>query len=243
MPPLTRAHLDQITGTMPSLFYSVNCLTGAFQGTTSTECFAEKVLRLPGTAPTLLAATELSNTWHNNAMMLGLFDALYGGLLPTFPGTTASYPVRFNRFGDVLNYARAYLATAFAGDPLGVLANYEMYHVLGDPSLEVWTAQPKSLAVKARINTGLVPAQRSLLVELSTPAPNCVVTLWHGAKLLKRIEAAGPRLTIALPTLPVLSPASSLRQALQVCAWAPGYRFAEARVTLPLAVHAPVVPA
>jgi hypothetical protein len=243
MPPLSRADLDRITGTMPSLFHSVNCLTGAFQATTTTECFAEKILRQPGTAPTLIAATELSNTWHNNALMLGLFDALYGGLLPTFPGTTASYPIRFNRFGDVLNYARAYLATSFAGNPLGVLANYEMYHVLGDPSLEVWTAQPKPLSVRARLSPLLVPAQRSLLVELSVPAPHCVITLWYGDKLLKRVESAGTRLTIALPSLPVLPTPLPLRQTLQVCAWAPGYRFAEARVSLPLVMPAPVVPA
>ena len=59
MPPFTLTHLTAVTGDVPSMFYSVNCLTGQWQGPAA-ECFAERNLRLPGTAPTLIASTELS---------------------------------------------------------------------------------------------------------------------------------------------------------------------------------------
>lgn len=231
-PPFKLADLDRVTGNVPSLFYSVNCLTGAFQTTTTTECFAEKNLRLPGTAPTLIASTELSNTVLNNAMMLSLFDATYGGLLPTFPGSTVSYPVRFNRMGDMLNYARCYLPLVWTGSTSAILGHNEMYHVLGDPSLEVWADEPRSLRIAAKLT------QRALEIELRPLAPNCVVTIYLGDQLLKRITPASSRFAIPIPTEPL--PPRPLPRALSICAWAPGFHFAEARVMIPIVSPLPV---
>lgn len=236
MPSFKLGDLDRASGPVPSLFFSLNCLTGAFD-VGRAECFAEKNLRVPGTAPTLIASTELSSTLGNNALMLGLFDALYGGLIPTFPGTTVSYPIRFNRFGDILNYARSYLPVAF--DPAAnrrlILGSWEMYHVLGDPSLEVWAAEPRALRVSAR------RLGRTLQVDLSTAAPNCVVTVWLGDRLLKRLTPSGTHVVIPLP-LAIRPPPLPPFQFLSVCCWAPGFRFAEARVPLrQLPAHTEVV--
>jgi hypothetical protein len=210
------------------MFYSVNCLTGAFDQGTTTECFAEKVLRLPGTAPTLLASTEPSNTFLNNALMLGMFDAMYGGLLPTFPGSTVSYPIRFNRFGDILNYARSYVALT-STSTAGVLGHHEMYHVVGDPSLEVWSSEPRPLRIAARrIASGLQ-------VELSAIGPGAAVTVWYGERLLKRLSPVSQRFTIPLGTVELPEPEPAplpLRRILTICAWVPGCRFAEQRIPL-----------
>lgn len=222
MPPFKLGDLDRVTGSMPSMFYSVNCSTGAWDQTITTECFAEKVLRLPGTAPTLIASTELSNTWLNNAMMLGLFDAMYGGLLPTFPNSTVSYPIRFNRFGDVVNYARAYVRT-ISTDTNGVLGHHEMYHVLGDSSLEVWRDAPKSLVIKA------TQIGRNIQITLSAPAPDCVVTIWYGSKQLQRLTPTGQRFTLSVPTLPAPVP---LLPRIAICAWVPGFHFAQTQITI-----------
>ena len=237
-PPFTLTDLDKVAGTTPSMFYSVNCVTGSFQSSTTAESFGEKILRLPGTAPTLVAATENSSTWHNNAMILGLYDAMFGGLLPTFPATTLSYPVRFNRFGDIFNYARAYLATAHAGDMAGVLANHEMYHVLGDPSIEVWGGEPKPLRVRAIAQPPGAQPPSSVLIELSTAAPDCVVTLWVGGTLMKRLTPTGTRVTVPLTGLPVVP--MPLLRVLTVCAWAPGFHYAEAKLSLPFHLLTPV---
>lgn len=235
MPPLKLADLDRITGTMPSIVYSVNCLTGTFNQTTTNECFAEKLLRLPGTAPTLIASTELSNTWLNNAMILGLYDAMYGGLVPTFPGSTVSYPIRFNRFGDILNYARSYVRLVFASQGNEVLANHEMYHVLGDPSLEVWGAEPKPLRVTTKASS------LAIQVELSVAAPNCVVTVWMGDQLLKRLTPTSQRFSIPLPPLPNPVPhPMPFRPFVSICAWAPGYHFTQVNVPIPQIVRPPV---
>jgi hypothetical protein len=208
------------------MFYSVNCLTGAWQNLG--ECFADKNLRLPGTAPTLIAATELTSTYLNNAMMLALFDATYGGLLPTFPGSTASYPVSFNRIGDILNYAKSYLPLVSTSST-SILRHDEQYHVLGDPSLGVWTREPNPLHVRARLTP------RALEVELDPLPRACIVTIWLGSKMVRRLTPPSPRFTIALPTQP---PPLPMPRQVAVCPWAPRFRFAETHV--PIRVPAPV---
>ncbi|MHC4181168.1 MAG: C25 family cysteine peptidase, partial [Planctomycetota bacterium] len=106
-PSFKNHHLGQIQGNTPTPFYSLNCSTGTFDLVPHTEeCFAEKILKLGATAPSLIAPTRVSNTFLNNDMMKALFDAMWGGMLPSFPGSTASYAVRHNRFGDILAYAK-----------------------------------------------------------------------------------------------------------------------------------------
>lgn len=225
MPPFHLLDLDQVSGTMPSIFYSLNCLTGEWDATITDECFAEKVLRLPGTAPSLIASTELSNTILNNAQMLALFDSMYGGLLPTFPGSTASYPIRFNRLGDIHNYSRSYLPL-ISSDTLTIRSHFEMYHVLGDPSIEVWAREPRSLKIKARITL------RGLEVELSESPKDCVVTIWLQEKLLKRISPASQRFVVPSSALPTPLPPIPASRVITISAWAPSYLYAEARVQI-----------
>jgi hypothetical protein len=226
MPPFKLGDLGQVTGDVPSMFYSVNCLTGAWQSVA--ECFADKSLRLPGTAPTLIASTEVSSTYLNNAMMLALFDATYGGLLPTVPGSTVSYPVRFNRIGDILNYAKSYLPLVSTSSA-SILSHDEKYHVVGDPSLGVWTNEPRPLHIGARLTP------RALEVELNPLPSGCVVTVWLGRQMLKRLTPSSSRFAIPLPAQP-LPPRPQPREVV-VCACAPGFHFAETHVPIRVVSH------
>jgi hypothetical protein len=224
-PTFTDQELDRITSAVPSMFYSINCLTGAWPETAKTECFAEKALRLRGAAPSLIAATEVSNTWLNNHLLKGLFDAMYGGLIPTFPGTTVSYPVRYNRLGDVLNYAKSYLLTVASGAE--VKDHLEIYHVLGDPTLELWRDVPRALELEARLST------RKLDIHLSECPAGAVITLWAGTQLLKRIQPKSTR--VAVPTRllwPALPRRAPRPQSVDITCWAPGCRFVETGVPL-----------
>ncbi|MCG6907017.1 MAG: C25 family cysteine peptidase, partial [Desulfobacteraceae bacterium] len=56
-PPLRTADIQSIAGTTPSVFFSISCRTGSFDG--ARECFAEELLAMNGGAPSLIAATEL----------------------------------------------------------------------------------------------------------------------------------------------------------------------------------------
>ncbi len=228
-PSFRNADLDNVTGELLSIFLSINCQTGIFDLAAPTECFAEKLLRIKGGAPSLLAATRNSGTFLNNDLIRAVYDASFGGILPTFPGGNASYPIRNNRLGDILNYAKSYLPVAHAGDPSGVRDHFQIYHVIGDPTLELWRELPQVIVIKASI------IQRILDILLFPCPSGAIVTIWFGATMLKRIEPASRHMTISAADLvprPSPTPLPS-RQSLLVCCGAPGHRYAQVKVALP----------
>jgi hypothetical protein len=233
-PPFDLSDLDNITGTMPTLFYSINCLTGQFDAGVA-ESFAEKNLRMAGTAPSLIAATRVSQTWLNNYLIKALFDALFGGLLPTYPAGTASYPIKANRLGDILNYAKAYLPTQ-STDTAIIKDHFEIYHVVGDPTLEIWNAMPGLLKLRAALRRGVLD------IQMSGCPKGSVLTLWYGAQLIKRIEPSSTHITIPIKGLvkPGILP-KIRRPSLYICLWAPGFRYSEVKLLLPFTPTGPFV--
>jgi hypothetical protein len=220
MPPFTVAHLNQCVGSMPTLFYSINCLTGQFDRPAGVpECFAEKMLSIKGTAPSLVAATRVSGTFRNNSLIKALFDAMWPGVISTFPGGTASYPVRRRRLGDMLNYAKSYLPVKHSGDNAGIKNHFEIYHVIGDPTLEVWDAVPQTVGMKVQ------RLGANLQVSLSACPQDGIITIWAGDTLLKAISPLSPSISLKLPPGLILAPVT-------VCFWAPGYRYREVTVKM-----------
>ena len=215
-PSFDLSDLDKITGAMPSMFYSVNCSSGMFDSTAPSECWAEKLLRIRRGAPSLIAATRSSGTWANNHLMKALFDAMWGGVLSTFPGTTASYPVKYNRLGDVLNYAKSYLPIAMSGENWSIKYHFEIYHIIGDPTLELWRTKPVTVRMK-------VAVQRfHMMITLSSCPRGSVITIWHKNKLLKRIEPSSTYVRIPIKDI---SMGAGTSTRVEVCFWAPGCKF------------------
>lgn len=208
----------RVKGAMPSLFFSFNCLTGQFDTEDPKECFAEKLLRMNGTAPSIVAATSKTDTWLNNDLIKALFDSLFGGLLPTFPAETASYPMKFGRLGDLLNYGKCYLP--MMSIDVSELRNLlEAYHVIGDPTLEVWKEEPRPLEIKATLESF------TLDVLLSECPQGSVLTVWHGERMVKRIEPSSTHITISLQG--IVGPSSAPGGPVFVRFWASGYRYKE----------------
>ena len=234
-PPFDVHALGRVTGTLPTVFFSVNCSTGQFDLRKHRECFAEKNLRMRGTAPSLVAASRPSQTFLNNHLMRGMVDAMFGGLVRTY-GAAASYPVKCNRLGDILNYAKTYLLVARTGRAW-IKDHCEIYHVIGDPTLELWKEAPLLSPLEVR----LTPA--ALHVKLPACPAGTVVTVWSGARLVRRLHPTSP--VVSIPLCGIVAPSASwLGRDVKVCFWAPGYRFAEVspRVEAPRphAVAAPV---
>ena len=231
-PSFTINHLNAITGQIPTIFHSINCLTGQYDLAAPKESFAEMNLRMKGGAPSLIAATRVSHTWLNNDLMKGLFDAMWAGVLPTFPGSTASYSVRHNRLGDILNYAKAYLPVTMSGGANYIKDHYEIYHVIGDPTIELWKALPRTICLEAKL------IAQYLSIKLSSCPKGAVITIWYRNKMLKRIEPSSTHIKVSLrdiqiirPLLPVsgvptpIGGRLPLRDQISVCFWAPGHRF------------------
>jgi hypothetical protein len=230
-PSFNTDHLKAIVSEYPTLFYSINCLTGKFDLTAPTESFAEMILRMKGGAPSLIAATRVSHTWLNNDLMKALFDAMWGGVLPCFPGSTASYQIKNNRLGDILNYAKSYLPIKMSGSADFVKDHYEIYHVIGDPTIELWKALPITIGIEAKISA------QYLSIRLSACPRGAVITVWHKDKMLKRIEPSSTHIKISLRgieisrfLLPSVPERISGREQISVCFWAPGHRFRQVNV-------------
>ncbi len=224
-PSFTRDHLQSIKSRYPSIFYSINCLTGRFDYNPS-DCFAEDILEMKGGAPSLIAATETSGTWRNDSLIKALFDAMWPGVIPGFPGNNASYPIKYNRLGDILNYAKSYLLVAH-GINSGVKSHFEIYHVVGDPTLELWAEEP----VPIRLSAGIY--HNKLNIRISPVPAHAVVTIWYGGKLLKRAAISSRRITIPVSDLRLTpSRLPPFRRFINVCVSAPGYRYAQTRVRL-----------
>jgi hypothetical protein len=164
----------------------------------------------------------------NNYLMKALFDAMWGNVLPCFPGGSVSYPVRRNRLGDVLNYGKTYLPLQVGTYPSvvdrTVQDHLEIYHVIGDPTLELWKEEPKRVRIIAHLMRGY------LYIRLSHCPADSIMTIWYKGKLVKRLSPRCTTLKIALKDLipPIPFPLSR-RLDLLVCLSAPGYRFVQTR--------------
>ncbi|MCP3671517.1 MAG: hypothetical protein GY814_14025, partial [Gammaproteobacteria bacterium] len=220
-PSFKNNDLEAIRSAYPSIFYSINCSTGSFDK--NADSFAETILTMRGGAPSLIAATELSGTWRNDSLMKGLFDALWPGVISTFPGTTSSYGVRFNRLGDVLNYAKSYLLVAH-GSTSGVQDHFEIYHLVGDPTLQVWSEEPSRLGVRARIK------KHQLNIHLCPAPADTVITLWYNNRQVKRMKVNSSRISVPLRDLGIRQSLVPSRRMLEVCVSSPGHRFSRIRV-------------
>lgn len=155
-PPLDTTDIASMTnGELLPVVLSINCASGYFDNETSQEYgttadgvyFAEQLLRQAGGgAVGVIGDTRNSPTWANNAMLDGLHDA-------AFPSFRAFGPAGAQRrLGDMLNHAKAYMVSRIgvsgtlpAVDGASAVTNLYLYHVIGDPTLEMWTRKPQFL--------------------------------------------------------------------------------------------------
>lgn len=145
---------DLNNGELLPVVFSVNCASGLFDNETAggdygTEVnrayFAERLLRkADGGAVGMIGDTRNSPTWANSALTRGLFDAVW-------PNTVADFGdnVRHRRLGDILVHGKLYLMTqvGVAGTTVApggweVTSDLYLWHVLGDPTLQMWTSRP-----------------------------------------------------------------------------------------------------
>ena len=140
-PYFTTSHLPSLTnGDLLPVVFSINCLTGKF---TPGECFAEEFIRKPdGGAVAVFAASEVSYSGYNDYLCRGMYDAQW----PDFD-TDFGDDVPLYHLGQILNYGKTYMANTW-GNPWGYeRLTFEMFHVFGDPSLNMYTGLPRSLEV------------------------------------------------------------------------------------------------
>ncbi len=229
--------LTQITGSACSVFFFVNCCCGNFD-LAARDCLAEACLKKCAAA-SLIASTTYSNEVLNNYFIKALYDGTFGGIVPPSPGSV-SCPVEWGRLGDILEYAKAFMALVASRTipvqmPDSDRAQFTapeiqrltaMYHVIGDPTLELWTAYPLDIYLDTWIFRNI------LHIRLSQCPSGCTLTIWlvsgAGRKLVTRIKPTSRSIAVWCP----IGVAAAHSQYLLVCCWAPGCRYTEATVVL-----------
>ncbi|UCF12981.1 MAG: hypothetical protein JSW06_01665 [Thermoplasmatales archaeon] len=127
-------------GELLPVVFSLNCLTGRFD---DSECFCEEFLRKDdGGVVAAYGASRTSYSGYNDYLCRGFYDAQWPDFDQDIGGNIPLYSL-----GEILNYGKTYMANTW-GDPWGYeRLTFEMFHVFGDPSMEIWSAFPKVLTV------------------------------------------------------------------------------------------------
>ncbi len=177
---------------------AINCSSAGFQFP-GNPSLAERLLqRQGGGAVAVIGDTDVSPTVQNDQLTVGWADAMFPATVPTFG---AAQPLR--RMGEILNAGKAYMAS-LAGPTQQltgqVYREHLLWHLLGDPSMEIRTAAPvafdtSKLTTKFVHRTGSFPVGdpsfRVRVTSTQAGTDGTLATLFHAGEIIGRATMAG----------------------------------------------------
>ena len=138
------------------VIFSITCLTGKHEE--AGDCLAEKILKKPnGGCVGIIAATEVSFSGNNDAMTLGMFDAIWPNLQPTYffkrytEYTNLSTPIY--ELGPVLDQGLFRMKETYGKWGFNDIT-YNLFHYFGDPSMRIYTEKPRHFAEPSIFSRG-----------------------------------------------------------------------------------------
>jgi len=177
---------------------AVNCSSAGF-GFPGNPSFDEQLLqRVGGGAVAVLGDTEVSPTVQNDQLTVGYADAMFPATVPTF-GSSAP----LTRMGEILNAGKAYMASLAAANQQltgQVYREHLLWHLLGDPSMQIRAATPQAfdstkITTRFQHRTDSYPVgDPSFRVQVSSTqagTDGTLATLLHGTEPIGRATLAG----------------------------------------------------
>ncbi len=190
-PAYSNSDINQLTNQYPVFVFSMNCLTGKFNyGST---CFAEAFHRSRHGALGLLAATETSYSFVNDAFTWGIFDYMWPDFMPDYG--TAGPPRIYPAFGNV--YGKYFLQQSnWPYNTSSKECTYYLFHHHGDPYLTVYSEVPQDLFVVHNpvMVTGIP------IFDVSADA-NSLIALSLNGEILGVAEGTGSAVSIDIPVI------------------------------------------
>jgi len=174
-PYYSTTHINGLTnGEKQPIVLSLNCSSGSFQY----SCFCEAFLRNEnGGCVGIVGATKTSYSGYNDALSEGMVDAIWPGLVPSFPhnpdpSVTPHDPIY--KMGHVVNQGKLRMEETWE-DPWGHNKHtFRIFHYFGDPSMEIWTGTPSQFtAVNVDDNVSSITANTG-------GVPNCNICVSSG---------------------------------------------------------------
>jgi hypothetical protein len=151
----------------------------------------------------IIADTDISPTVQNDQLTVGWADAMFPATVPTFG---SAQPL--TRMGEILNAGKAYMA-AQAGPSQQLTGNVYreelIWHLLGDPSMEIRAAVPTAfdttkVTTKFVHRTGTFPVgDPSFQVRVNSTQPGTdgtIATVKHAGEVIGRGTISGGTTTI-----------------------------------------------
>jgi hypothetical protein len=185
------------------VIFAINCSSGSFQFPGSPSLAERLLQRQGGGGVAIIADTDVSPTVQNDQLTVGWADAMFPATVPTFG---SSQPL--TRMGEILNAGKAYMA-AQAGPSQQLTGNVYreelIWHLLGDPSMEIRAAVPTAfdttkVTTKFVHRTGTFPVgDPSFQVRVNSTQPGTdgtIATVKHAGEVIGRGTISGGTTTI-----------------------------------------------
>ncbi|MCX6271483.1 MAG: C25 family cysteine peptidase [Bacteroidetes bacterium] len=194
-PSYGNTDIDGLHNTDLSFIMSVNCLTGKYNY--SSEVFAEKFHRytwngLPAGALGLLAASEVSYSFVNDAFIWGVYDNMWPEFMPLYGSTPPERGI-LPAFG---NAAGKYFLqqSSWPYNSQDKEVTYNLFHHHGDAFLSVYSEVPQSLTVVH--NPIIYTSVTSFDV---TANPGSLICLSLNGEILGTATGTGSPVSVTIP--------------------------------------------
>jgi hypothetical protein len=135
-PPFNQSNVNALTNTVYPFICSHACLTGQF---TAGECFGETWLRTQHGTFAFWGSSVTSYWDEDDILEKGMFEGFYNEQSP-------QQDQDLTWIGGMTDYGKHYLYDHYGGGG-STLRYFEMYNILGDPSVDLWTDVPQNLTV------------------------------------------------------------------------------------------------
>jgi hypothetical protein len=167
-PEFTTQHIlnDIDNGHKYPVMFSLNCESGWFDGETDIysgnyESIGEVGIRVAERGfIAVIAASRVSYSGYNDELCRGFYDAMFADFDPNYPDEQSTNPfdTEVHRISQILNYGKFWLYDKYVApggcppypwnpDEVTSRTEFEMFHVHGDPTVEIWTAFPQIMTV------------------------------------------------------------------------------------------------
>jgi len=177
-------------GGMQPVVFTLNCRTGWFDDETDQDShdpggdsLVEALIRGNGRgAVGVIGATRVSYSGYNDEFAKGLIDGIWPDFDPAYAGGA---PASGARLGQVLNAGKMWMydkyvltggsTYGFSVTPEKTTTQMEIFHLIGDPAMRMWTGTPQPLAV----SLALLPGNRvrAHVTSNRRPAPDAIVVI------------------------------------------------------------------
>lgn len=200
-PAYVLSNINQLNnGNKTPIVFSINCLTGKYY---YGECFAERFIRkYPGGAVGVFAHAEISYSGFNDALTIGMFDAIWDspGFIPNFTGSggiknpsLTSHPGILT-MGDVVNQGIIRMTQTWG---VSTYTN-SLLHYFGDPAMRIFTRPPLPLTA---VHSDTLNCGQDTLLQISSNCVSCLATLIVDGETISRTQLSNGSATLVFPPL------------------------------------------